>query len=160
MRILNNTLVKILTRNNVATEETLKPLIEEAERSSRPLQDIVLDSKLVSETDLTKLFAQYADIPYIEVDPRNIPSEVLNRIPERIARQYNAVVFQVDEDGAMHLAMDDPDDVLATNFIEKEIGNYEIGRAFSAFAGGAGRVRGSSGGRSRRGFRRQAGRAG
>ena len=86
MRILNNTLVKILTRNNVATEETLKPLMEEAERSSRPLQNIVLDSKLVSETDLTKLFAQYADIPYIEVDPRNIPSEVLNRIPERIAR--------------------------------------------------------------------------
>ena len=123
MRILNNTLVKILTRNNIATEETLKPLIEEAERSSRPLQDIVLDSKLVSETDLTKLFAQYADIPYIEVDPRNIPSEVLNRIPERIARQYNAVVFQIDEDGTMHLAMDDPDDVLATNFIEKEIGS-------------------------------------
>ena len=122
MRILNNTLVKILTRNNIATEETLKPLIEEAERSSRPLQDIVLDSKLVSETDLTKLFAQYADIPYIEVDPRNIPSEVLNRIPERIARQYNAVIFQIDEDGTMHLAMDDPDDVLATNFIEKEIG--------------------------------------
>ena len=123
MRILNNTLVKILTRNNIATEETLKPLIEEAERSSRPLQDIVLDSKLVSETDLTKLFAQYADIPYIEVDPRNIPSEVLNRIPERIARQYNAVIFQIDEDGTMHLAMDDPDDVLATNFIEKEIGS-------------------------------------
>ena len=123
MRILNNTLVKILTRNNIATEETLKPLMEEAERSSRPLQDIVLDSKLVSETDLTKLFAQYADIPYIEVDPRNIPSEVLNRIPERIARQYNAVVFQIDEDGTMHLAMDDPDDVLATNFIEKEIGS-------------------------------------
>ena len=123
MRILNNTLVKILTRNNIATEETLKPLIEEAERSSRPLQNIVLDSKLVSETDLTELFAQYADIPYIEVDPRNIPSEVLNRIPERIARQYNAVIFQVDEDGTMHLAMDDPDDVLATNFIEKEIGS-------------------------------------
>ena len=123
MRILNNTLVKILTRNNIATEETLKPLMEEAERSSRPLQDIVLDSKLVSETDLTKLFAQYADIPYIEVDSRNIPSEVLNRIPERIARQYNAVVFQIDEDGTMHLAMDDPDDVLATNFIEKEIGS-------------------------------------
>ena len=123
MRILNNTLVKILTRNNIATEETLKPLMEEAERSSRPLQDIVLDSKLVSETDLTKLFAQYADIPYIEVDPRNIPSEVLNRIPERIARQYNAVIFQIDEDGTMHLAMDDPDDVLATNFIEKEIGS-------------------------------------
>ena len=46
---------------------------------------------------------------------------VYHRIPERIARQYNAVIFQIDEDGTMHLAMDDPDDVLATNFIEKEI---------------------------------------
>lgn len=123
MRVLNNTLVKILKRYQVATDDQLQPLLDEAERSGRPLQEIVLDAKLVSETNLTKMFAEYIDIPYVEIDPRDIPSEVLNRIPERIARQYNAVIFQIDEDGLVHLAMDDPDDVQATNFIEKQVGS-------------------------------------
>lgn len=122
MRILDDNLVKLLIRNGVATEEQLVLLKEEAARSSRPLQEIVVEAKLISEADLTKQFAEYADLPYVEIDPRDIPAEVLNRIPERIARQYNAVIFKIDDDGLIHLAMDDPDDIQATNFIEKEIG--------------------------------------
>lgn len=33
------------------------------------------------------------------------------------------MIFQIDEDGLVHLAMDDPDDVQATSFIEKEVGD-------------------------------------
>ena len=61
MRILNHTVVKILKRYRIATDEQLQPLLDEAERSGRSLQDVVLDAKLVSETELTKLFADYAD---------------------------------------------------------------------------------------------------
>lgn len=122
MRISDDTLLKLLERNNVATKEQLTPLIEEASRTSRTLQQQVLDSKLITERDLTKLFAEYTEIPFIEVDPRDITTETLNKIPERIARQYNTVVFKIDEDGLVHLAMDDPDDIQAVSFIEKEIG--------------------------------------
>lgn len=122
MRILDNTLEKLLLRNEVASEEQLAPLKEEAARSSRPLQDIIVEAKLIDEIELTKLFAEYADLPYIELDPKDIPTETLNRIPERIARQYNAVIFKIDDDGLIHLALDDPDDIQATNFIEKEVG--------------------------------------
>lgn len=94
MRILDDTLVKLLECNGVATEEQLAPLKEQV-LSSRPLQEIIIEEKLITETDLTKQFAEYAEIPYIEIDPRDIPTEVLNRIPERIARQYNAVIFQI-----------------------------------------------------------------
>ena len=122
MRILDHTLAKLLTRNHDVTAEQLESLEQEAERLGRPLQDIVLEAKIISEIELTKQFAEYADIPYIEIDPRDISDAALNRIPERIARQYNAIIFQVDEDGLVHLAMDDPDDVQATNFIEKQVG--------------------------------------
>ena len=81
-----------------------------------------MQNNLIDERTLTQLYATYADIPYIELDPRDIPSDILTRIPERIARQYNAVIFKIDPDGLIHLAMDDPDDVQAVNFIEKEIG--------------------------------------
>ncbi len=122
MRIQDETLAKLLVDNHVINEQQLAPLQEEAKRFSHSLQEVVLESKVISETDLTKLFAHYADIPYIELDPRDISPEVLNRIPERIAQQYKAIIFKIDADGLVHLAMDDPDDIQATNFIEKEVG--------------------------------------
>jgi type IV pilus assembly protein PilB len=122
MRISDVTIEKLLERSGVATKEQVDVLKEEGARSRRPLQSLVIQNGLITEKDLVKAYADYAQIPFIEIDPRDIPQDVLNRIPERIARQYNAVLFQVDEDGTMHLAMDDPDDVQAVNFIQKHIG--------------------------------------
>ncbi len=122
MRISDDTLIKLLVKGGVQTAEQLDVLKEESARLNRPLQDIIIEKQVIDEPSLKKLFADYAEIPYIEIDPRDIPQDVLNKIPERIARQYNAVIFQVDEDGLVHLAMDDPDDVQAVSFIEKEVG--------------------------------------
>jgi type II secretory ATPase GspE/PulE/Tfp pilus assembly ATPase PilB-like protein len=62
----------ILKRYRIATDEQLRPLLDEAERSGHSLQDVVLDAKLVSETELTKLFADYANIPYVEIQDQAI----------------------------------------------------------------------------------------
>jgi type IV pilus assembly protein PilB len=122
MRISDVTIEKLLERSGVATKEQISTLKEEGARSRRPLQDLVIHNNLMTEKSLAQAFAEYTNIPYIEIDPRDIVSDVLSRIPERIARQYNAVLFKIDEDGTMHLAMDDPDDVQAVSFIQKEIG--------------------------------------
>lgn len=122
MRIPDDIVSKLLERSGVATKEQIDALKEQAASSSRQLQQVVIDNKLLSSKELTKAFAEYAEIPYIELDPRDIPSDIINRIPERIARQYNAVIFQIDEDGLIHIAMDDPDDVQAVSFIQKEVG--------------------------------------
>lgn len=122
MRISDGTIEKLLAQNNHATAEQIAALKEEGARSRRPLQDLVIQDGLFDEKGLTKLFAEYADIPFIELDPKDIPSDVLKKIPEHIARQYNAILFRIDKDGTQHLAMEDPDDVQALDFIEKEIG--------------------------------------
>lgn len=122
MRISDGTIEKLLSQNNHATPEQIAALKEEGARSRRPLQDLAIQDGLFDEKTLTKLFAEYADIPYIELDPKDIPSDALLKIPEHIARQYNAVLFRIDKDGTQHLAMEDPDDVQALDFIEKEIG--------------------------------------
>ena len=123
MRISDAIIEKLLARSGAATPEQIKALKEEAERSRRPMQDLAIEKEIVNETTLIQAFADYAQIPYIELDPHSIPSDVLNRIPERIARQYNAVLFKVGDDGVAQLAMEDPDDIQAVNFIQKEIGS-------------------------------------
>lgn len=122
MRISDTTLETVLGRAKLVTPEQLKTLSEEATRSKRTLLEIVLDQRIASEKTLIKAFSEFSGIPYIEIDPPSIPSDVLRRIPERVARQYMAVLFKIDEQGIHHLAMEDPDDVQAINFIQKEIG--------------------------------------
>lgn len=123
MRISDSILETVLGRAKLVTPEQLTTLKEEVVRSKRPLLDIILDTKVSDEKTLVKAFSDYSGIPYIEVDPHTVSVETLKLIPERVARQYMAVLFQVDPDGVHHLAMEDPDDVQAINFIQKEIGS-------------------------------------
>lgn len=124
MRISDATIEKLLTGAGKVTPERIEELKKTAERSRRPLQHMAIQAKLITELELTKLFSEYTHIPFIKLDPRDIPNDVLNKIPERIAIQYRAVLFKIDEDETMHLAMDDPDDVQAFDFIQKEIGEH------------------------------------
>lgn len=122
MRVSDSTIEKLLTRNNVVTADKLVELKATAERVKHTLQEVVVDEKVIDEPTLTKLFADYAQIPFIVLDPKEIAADTLKKIPERIARQYEAVIFQVDPDGSVHIAMDDPDDIQAVSFIQKEVG--------------------------------------
>lgn len=122
MRISDDTLEKLLIRNKLVTAEQAAALKQEGLSSGLSLQNIVIKNRVADEKGLAQIFAEYAHIPFIELEPKDIPSDVLNKIPERIARQYNAILFKLDSDGAAHLAMDDPDDVQAISFIQKEVG--------------------------------------
>ena len=79
----------------------------------------------MSEVQLGQKIGEYINVPFVTIEPKDIPDDVLKRIPEHIARQYNVVLFAVDDNGVLSLAMEDPDDVQALNFIQKEIG-YNI----------------------------------
>lgn len=122
MRISDTILETLLGRAKLVTPEQLTTLKEEAERSKRPLYEVVIDQRITDERTILKAFSEDSGIPYVEIDPRTVEPEVLKLIPERVARQYMAVLFKVDPDDVHHLAMEDPDDVQAVNFIQKEIG--------------------------------------
>lgn len=118
---------KLLVDSGKLTAGQVEELKTQAAKSRRPLQDIAVQQELINEVELTKLYAAYTSIPFIEINPDDIPSAVLEKIPERIARQYNAVLFKLDDEGVSHLAMDDPDDVQALNFLQKQIGdNFKL----------------------------------
>ena len=122
MRISDTILETLLGRAKLVSPEQLATLKDEAARSKRPLYQIIIEQKIADEKTLVQAFSSYANVPFIELSPQTVPHEVLKLIPERVARQYMAVLFKVDEEGVYHLAMEDPDDVQAINFIQKEIG--------------------------------------
>lgn len=122
MHISDGTLEKLLTQSQRLKQEDVAALKQESQRLHKPLQIVAIEKQLIDDASLSKLFAEYSGIPYVDLDPKSIPSDILTRIPERIARQYNVILFQIDADGNQHLAMEDPDDVQAVDFIKKQIG--------------------------------------
>lgn len=122
MRISDTIVETLLGREQLATAEQIATLKEQAERLKRPFQDVVIEEHVTDEATLVQAFSRYSDIPFVKLESNEIDNEVLQLLPERVARQYNAIVFKADEDGVRHLAMEDPDDIQAINFIQKEIG--------------------------------------
>lgn len=122
MRISDSLVEKLLKNADRVTAEQLASLHEQSEAEKKPLQDLVVQNNLIDEKDLTKLYAEEIDIPYIELNPKEIKREVLKLIPERVARQYNVVLFGVEEDKTKLLAMEDPDDIQAVSFLQKQLG--------------------------------------
>lgn len=123
MRISDTLVEQLLKKTNKITPEQISTLKEQERNEKKPLQDVVVSSGTMSEKDLTKRFAEEIDIPFTDINVKDLPKETLHLIPERIARQYSAVVFGVDDDGKKLLAMEDPDDIQAISFLQKQLGN-------------------------------------
>lgn len=96
-----------------------------AQRNNASLQQTIIEQKIMTDEALTRAIGDYIGVPFVRIEPKDIADGVLKKIPEHIARQYNAVLFATDDNGVLCLAMEDPDDVQALNFIQKEIG-YNI----------------------------------
>ena len=122
MRISDSLVEKLLKKTKKVTNEQLTTLKQQEQNEKKPLQDVVIAGNIVSEKELTQLFADEIEVPYVDINPKDIEREVLHQIPERIARQYNVVVFKVAEDGTKELAMEDPDDIQAISFLQKQLG--------------------------------------
>ncbi len=128
MHVSQEKLKKLLLENNILNEAKFKDLADEADDSKVNLLSLVVSKKLATEKEVAKLYGREIGIPFADLADVQVPKETLKKLPEKIARRYNAVIFGKDEDGRYQLAMSDPEDIQAVQFIKKE-----LGRKFNIF---------------------------
>lgn len=121
MRISDAELKTLLLESDKVKPEALKDVEDAHEQTGESLLATVLKRKLISEQNLLKLYAKNIDVPYADLHGVKIPHDILTKIPERIARKYQAVLFG-KSGGMFRLAMADPEDFQAADFIIKQIG--------------------------------------
>lgn len=123
MRISTETLKQLLASSGKVTPEVLKQAETTATQTGQPLEQIVIHRHIIGERELVALYAKSLNLPYIDLTNVKISREVLSRIPERIAKKYQVVLFgQHTKTGTWQLAMSDPEDVQAVDVIEKQLG--------------------------------------
>ncbi|MCC6290701.1 type II/IV secretion system protein [Candidatus Nomurabacteria bacterium] len=84
-------------------------------------EELLLGSGKISEDDLRRAKAYILGIPFVDLKKEQIDKEILYLIPEPIARKHNIIAFRKNNE-ALEVAMLDPDDLGAIDFIKKGSG--------------------------------------
>lgn len=121
MRIPDAMVQDLLLKSKKATPEQAEEIAKLAKQSKRPMQEVAIQRQLVNEPELAQLYAKEIDVPYVDLSQAKIDKELLKQIPERIAKEYRAVLFEVQGD-KKKVALEDPDDLQAIDFITKQLG--------------------------------------
>ena len=88
MRISDAVVEKLLVENKKVTEDQLVKLRQQAVAEKTTLQAAAIKGGLISEKELTQAYAKQADVPFIDLSPKEVKRELLHLIPERIPKQY------------------------------------------------------------------------
>ncbi len=114
-------LKKILVGSGFVNE----PDFDLAAKASRELNinipDILIFRGIISEQAVGQLIAEALKVPFVTIGQQIIPLEILQLIPEKMARVHTIVPLSVDKK-TIKLAMVDPTDFEALEFVRRHTG--------------------------------------
>lgn len=117
-------IVNVLSSQGVLTPEQVSAIRLESINSGLATEKIILDKNFATPKQIAQAKAKILGIPFVsseELSSSGIATEVLNMIPEQVARRYSLIPFKVGADG-ISVAMSDPLDIQVIQFIEKKTG--------------------------------------
>ena len=121
MRIGNEQLKNFIKDSEMISDENLSVAFAEAENGKKTLGDVLLAKKFIDEERLRKLYAYILGIPFVDLQKETIAPDILQMIPEPIAKKYKIVAFE--KNGAeLKIAMLNPEDIQTVDFIRKKTG--------------------------------------
>jgi type IV pilus assembly protein PilB len=121
MRIGNKQLKDFLLDSNLLDKEKVEVSFKEAESNKKQLGDLLLEKKIIGEVELRKLYAYILGIPFVDLAKEIVPADVLQVIPEPIAKKYNVIAFE-KTGRDLKVAMLNPEDIQTIDFIKKKTG--------------------------------------
>lgn len=138
----NQTLFENLKELKIIENTKLEELFKNSEEQNKFLGDLLLEQDLISDENLGKIIADNLSTPYINLANTSISKEILNIVPEVVARKQKIIAFEKNKDG-LKLAMVNPANNQIKEFIAKKTGlpvtvylatERDISNAFSQYA--------------------------
>jgi len=116
-------LVEILLRQGAIGKEVADKVSLENLNTGKDVEQIVLEHNFVSDEQLAKAKAEKLKVPYVDLAEQGVSPEALNFIPKVVAEKYVLIPFAYDkEKNELSVAMAEPSDLAAIEFIEKKSG--------------------------------------
>ena len=112
----------ILVEKGILKKEEIQGLLDESVSANLSLERVLLKHG-VDPKQILEAKGEYLSVPTKSLEGLDIPTSVLDLIPEESARHYRLIPIDVDQ-GVLHVGMVDPDDISARdalNFIASKI---------------------------------------
>lgn len=93
--------------SHLLANEVFDTIVENAQRTHRPLEQMLMERALVSPAQLLSLLSAYFEVPYTDLRVRELSPAVVALIPEKFAIEHTLVAYAIDE-GVLKVAMADP----------------------------------------------------
>ena len=121
MHIAIQQLKDFLLDSGLLSKEKVEEAILQSGEKKQELGQYLLDQGLLQPAELQKVYAYVLGIPFVDLSKETIPFEILQIIPEPIAKKANIVSFE-KEGNDLKVAMSNPEDLQTIDFIKKKTG--------------------------------------
>ncbi len=121
MHIDEGTIINLLNTSGLVSKNDIAMSQKKARETGQSLGAILLSDGKLTEKDWNSMQAVSLGIPFVSLKGEHIPPEVLNLIPEPIARNSNIIAYKKSASG-LEVAMLDVDNLPVIDFIKKKVG--------------------------------------
>ncbi|MBZ9572520.1 type II/IV secretion system protein [Patescibacteria group bacterium] len=125
MKITEKLLKEILVDSELISPKDFNLAKSEAEDKKKLLEEIIIDRKLISEEELGSLISDKIGFLFANLKKVKINKEVLETIPEIVARKQEVIVFDKTKEG-LRVAMAHPENLEFREFLERKTGEKVI----------------------------------
>jgi len=125
MKITDNLLKKILVDTGIISFKEFNSTKKEALSQKKEIDGLIIEKGLVSDEELGRLIADFIKIPFINLSRTKLERNILNIVPEIVAKKQEIIVFSRTKKG-LKVAMAHPENLEIQEFIERKTGEKVI----------------------------------
>jgi type IV pilus assembly protein PilB len=112
---------QVLVQLNLLTKEQLDQAKIESVRSAKDLDVVLLKLQMLPTESVVKAKAISINVPYVDLSDLKVDQKILKNITKEMAKKYKAVPFGFTGN-MLNIAMSDPNNIQAIDFIERRSG--------------------------------------
>ncbi len=121
MKITDKILKGLLVKPGHISETQFELSQKEAKEKNISIEDILIENELISDENLGQLIASFLEFPFVNLSKEVILEEIINIIPEIVARNQKIIVFDKTKKG-LKVAMTNPTNFEMIEWLKKKNG--------------------------------------
>lgn len=115
---------ELLVKSGIITEDQLNEALRIQQTDKRRLGQILIELGYINARDLVWILSEQVSIPFIELKPEVLDSQLIKTFPEKLLYDHCAIpLYEIES--KLYIAMGDPTDIQGfekiKEFVKKEI---------------------------------------
>ncbi|MCK4827544.1 type II/IV secretion system protein, partial [bacterium] len=118
----DSALYDTLKELKVIPDDSLEGVFEYSKTNKKLLEDVLIERDLITDKNLGEVVADMLSVPFVSLSEVYIEEEILQTIPEIVAKKQRTIVFKKDKEG-LHVASTNPKNTQIIEFVGKKVGS-------------------------------------